>query len=675
MGGLPILVRSMALVSSKRTLRGIIRALSGSLILLACPVFVRADPLPATLRDFRLSGTQVGDAHAQSFLSPHICAACHSNTGSSGEPYASWKGSLMANAGRDPLFFAQLATANQDVAHVGTFCLRCHVPMAVVSGSVEVADGSALSERDRDGVDCHFCHAMVDPRYMAGSSPPRDAEVLGTLESVPASTGNAMFVLDTEGVRRGPRSDAQPSHELLVSPYHRSSALCGTCHDVGNVAVSRQVDGSYRYNALDTPPESEDLASQFPLERTYTEWKLSAFAAGGIAMGGRFGGEGGDVVSSCQDCHMPVRAGFACNIVPQRTDLRSHDFAGASSWVLDIIGRYYVNDAEVDQGALAIGMAAANDMLGRAASLELAQDNGGVLRARVINESGHKLPTGHIEGRRAWVQVRLRDGGGRLLREYGGYDPTSAELDESGTIVYEMAVGLSDAAAAASGQTSGRTTHMALADTIVKDTRIPPRGFTNAAYVAAGAPAVGRRYADGQFWDDARFWIPPAAVTAEVRVLYQTVTRHYIEALRDGNHTDHWGQTLHTLWEESGRAAPIAMASSTITLNGFLRGDFNGNGLLDSADAVSMSECLDGSADSERCRAGDFNGDGIVDCVDAGAMISAWTGSDPVPAFARCRDEIVHSIPVLNPRWWILLIALLAVIVRRTLHARSRLRA
>ena len=655
-------------------LRGIARLLFSVLILLTFSTLALADPVPATLRDFHLSGTQVGDAHADSFLSPRACASCHANTGSSSEPYASWKGSLMANGGRDPLFFAQLATANQDVANVGYFCLRCHVPMAVVSGNAEVADGSALNERDRDGVDCHFCHAMVDPRYVAGSSPPRDADVLAALESIPAYTGNAMFVLDPDGVRRGPRTDAMPSHELLVSPYHRSSALCGTCHDVGNVAVSRQADGSYRYNALDTPPESEDLASHFPLERTYTEWKLSAFASGGIDMGGRFGGEGGGVVSSCQDCHMPVRAGFACNIVPSRPDLRSHDFAGASSWVLDIIGRYYADDPAVDQDALAVGMAAANDMLSRAASLDLTQDPGGVLRARVINESGHKLPTGHIEGRRAWVQVRLRDAGGNLLREYGGYDPASAELDEAGTVVYEMAVGLSDAAAAATGNTPGRTTHMALADSIVKDTRIPPRGFHNADYAAAGAPAVGRHYADGQYWDDAHFWIPPAAASAEVSVLYQTVTRHYIEALRDANHSDHWGQTLHDLWQESGRATPITMATTTLALGGFLRGDFNGNGVLDGADAARLAQCLAAGADFESCRAGDFNGDGIIDCSDAAAMIATWSGPEPIPVFDTCRGGMAHSIPLLNPKWLALLASLLLLIAASELHLRRQRR-
>lgn len=642
----------------------------GMLVMLLHAAAALADPVPATLRDFHVSGTQVGDANPASFQSPQVCSGCHSGTETSAEPFASWKGSLMANAGRDPLFFAQLATANQDVANVGYFCLRCHVPNAVVSGNALVADGSTLNERDQDGVDCHFCHAMVNPDYQAGVSPPRDLEVLGALESIPAHTGNAMFVLDPDGIRRGPRTDAAPSHELLVSPYHRSASLCGTCHDVGNVAVSRQEDGSYAYNALDTPVENEDLATHFPLERTYTEWRLSSFADGGVDMGGRFGGEGAGVVSSCQDCHMPVRAGLACRFGPEREDLRSHDFAGASSWVLDIIGRYYADDPAVDQDAIAVGMAAANDMLARAASLELQQDAGGVLRTRVINESGHKLPTGHIEGRRAWVEVRLLDADGNLLREYGHYDAPSAHLDEESTTVYEMAVGLSEAAAAATGNEPGRTTHMALADTIVKDSRIPPRGFSNAAFAAAGAPAVAHSYADGEYWDDSQFWIPQAATSAEVRVLYQTVTRHYIEALRDGNQTNHWGDTLHGLWEQSGRAAPITMASASIALGSFVRGDFNGNGVLDEDDVASFRVCLNNTANAEQCRAGDFNGDGRVDCTDAQALIAAWPGPAPAPEFSACRGAVAVSIPTLHPTLLMLLGLLLAGMALRQLSTR-----
>ena len=77
--------------------------------------------------------------------------------------------------------------------------------------------------------------------------------------------------------------------------------------------------------------------------------------------------------------------------------------------------------------------------------------------------------------------MRLLDSGGNLLREYGHYDAGSAHLDEESTTVYEMAVGLSAAAAAATGNEAGRTTHMALADTIVKDSRIPPRGHHHRA--------------------------------------------------------------------------------------------------------------------------------------------------------------------------------------------------
>ncbi len=107
---------------------------------------------------------------------------------------------------------------------------------------------------------------------------------------------------------------------------------------------------------------------------------------------------------------------------------------------------------------------------------------------------------------------------------------------------------------------------MALADTIVKDNRIPPRGFTNAAFEAGGAPPVGAVYADGQYWSDSRFAVPAGAVRAEAEIYYQNTPRHYIEALRDGNVTDDWGETLADLWNATGRGAPIEIARRAIPL-------------------------------------------------------------------------------------------------------------
>jgi hypothetical protein len=265
-------------------------------------------------------------------------------------------------------------------------------------------------------------------------------------------------------------------------------------------------------------------------------------------------------------------------------------------------------------------------MLERAASLELEQDCGGV-RVRVINESGHKIPTGHIEGRRIWTNVKVYDESDQLVREYGHYDTDTAHLDEESTDIYEMHVGLSELASQVTGYPAGVTTHMALADTIVKDTRIPPRGFDNAAYEAGGAPVVGAVYADEQYWDDTHFWIPEDAARVEVTVNYQTVTRHYIEALRDGNVTDGWGNALYQLWLDTNKGAPIPMVSDELTLTPFVRGDVNGDGRIALMDYSRFAACETGpSADApDGCECMDFDGDGDVDLLDFLSLQMAFT--------------------------------------------------
>ncbi|MBL8878003.1 MAG: hypothetical protein JNG88_02695 [Phycisphaerales bacterium] len=581
--------------------------------------------LPMTMEDFHVPGTQIGDVTPDVIFASAACAVCHGDYDEQNEPFATWAGSLMGQAGRDPLFFAQMTTANQDVANVGYYCMRCHVPMSIVSGHADNPSGGSLSAYDRDGVSCHLCHSMIDPIQRA-DQPPVDQLTLSQLEQIPGFYGNAMFVLDNAGRRRGPYLDATPPHYALESSFMRSSNMCGTCHDVGNVCVTRQNDGSYRYNELDAASPTSDPHGQFPLERTYTEWLLSAFANGGVDMGGRFGGNGPTVVSSCQDCHMPRTTAQGCFFGPTRDDLARHDFSGSADWVLEIIGIYYANDPAVDQVQLAAGRQRAVSMLQRAATVEITQF-GGVIRTRVYNETGHKLPTGHIEGRRAWVNVKFFGAGGELLREFGHYDAETAELDETSTDIYEMVIGLSEFASQVTGLPPGPTTHMSLADIIVKDNRIPPRGFDISNYEAAGAPAVGADYADGQYWDDNYYRVPVGAARVEATAYYQIVTRHYIEALREGNHTDHWGETLHNLWAQTDRAAPTAMHAAALALAPFVRGDVNCDGYLNNFDIDPFVMAL---ADPDAYRAtysncdlasADINGDGAVNNFDIDAFV------------------------------------------------------
>ena len=529
-----------------------------------------------TLEDFHVPGTQVGDLNPTVLYDSSDCRTCHGDFDPLHEPARNWRGSLMAQAGRDPLFFAQLSTANQDVANVGYYCLRCHVPMSIVTGHANDATGLTLDALDEDGISCHFCHSLVDPVYAPGH-PHEDLAILQGLVDPPTFVGNAMFVLDPLGRRRGPLLQPGAPHEALYSDYHKKAELCGACHDVGNVATTRQANGSYVYNAVNQRSPSSDPWTQFPLERTYTEWKLSAFnSPAGVDLQGRFGGENASTVSTCQDCHMPAQTARVCYFGPERSDMKLHQFAGAAASILDLIAVQETGNPEVDPEDLAHGRRAAISMLRRAASVGVRQSNGAV-RVRVVNETGHKLPTGHIEGRRVWLGVRFYDVQGALLREYGSYDAANAVLDERSTRIYEMHVGLSPAAAAITGYPAGPTGHMSLADTIVKDNRIPPRGFTNAAFEAGGAPVVEHVYADGQYWDDAWFTVPPGAARVEVDVNYQNMPRHYVEELRDNNHTDGRGQQLFDLWNSNGKDRPIRMARAEIVLTPFLFGDVDGD--------------------------------------------------------------------------------------------------
>lgn len=582
-------------------------------------------PLPATIEeDFYLSGTQIFDIPNTYIIQPSEgCMGCHGPE-TDVDPFSTWQSSKMAHAGRNPLFLAKMTLANQLVDNAGYFCLRCHVPHSFITGNAMDPWGETLDAFDEDGVSCHFCHAMVDPIYKPGVSPEADQSILAALDDVPEHYGNSMFVIDPDGIRRGPRGTPYAMHETHVAPFQGTGDFCGTCHDVGNPAVSRQPDGTYWFNPLGEPVPDEDLWTQFPLERTYTEWKLSEFAAAGVDMGGRFGGDGHPtgIMHSCQDCHMPRTPGQSSPAGQWYPDLAQHTFAGSSAWGLEMIGLYHKDNDIVDQDAIAQGIANAVDMLQRAVSLEV-QQHGSSLHVKVINETGHKLPTGHIEGRRVFVTVRLYDKTDNLIQEYGHYDFDEALLDEATTVVYEMVPGLSEAASKALGLPAGPSMASVVADMIIKDSRIPPRGFDNEAFAAAGAPVVGRTYADGQYWDEPCFAIALGAVRAEVTVNYQMMTRSYVESLRDKNVTNDWGDILYDLWLATDKAPPIVMAFEQLDLEPMKVGDLNGDGVVDVSDLLMLLGAWGPCPGRAECVA-DLNGDGFVDVSDLLMLLANW---------------------------------------------------
>jgi hypothetical protein len=494
-------------------------------------------------------------------VAPSECAQCHEFINPleiDQEPPVSsmlvWRGTMMANAARDPVFWAAVAVASQDAAADATgllegateHCIRCHAPRAFLEGNTEAIALEDLTETQREGIDCELCHRMTDD------------------PDTPA--GNAGYVIDDVMVggnvpRRGPWSydpdapeSARPEHSTIADPFTGTSRLCGTCHDV--TTPKERVDEA-----------GDPMGMQFNEQRTYSEWLGSAFA------------DGGEHHRECQSCHMPAvsdaagcepfyEAGDPALLHP--TGARRHDLVGANRFMLERLRDLYGQD-EVPAEHFDITIARTDEFLGRSADLEMALPEvvdireGFALDVTVINKTGHKLPTGYSEGRVAWIEVTVghRD---ELLFSSGLWEASQRQEDDQ-LRTYE---------AIAEDHTDGTHNHLLRNDRWVVDDRIPPLGLRPDPQT----DPVGDRYAlleDGTWpnFDTASYGFggrnDVVDATPEddfdfldvrVRLLYLINTPEYIEQLRDDNLTNDAGEQVWTLFAEAGGATPVVLGEA-----------------------------------------------------------------------------------------------------------------
>lgn len=404
--------------------------------------------------------------------SPDKCDNCHGGYNREVEPAFNWRGSLMAGAGRDPIFWATVAVAEQDFPGAGDLCIRCHSPEGWAAGRSTPTDGSALLDKDANGVACDLCHKMTRPdrtEHLGVQFPPFLA--FDPLSGV-GYFGSGMAVLWGGNEKLGPYSDAAARHQFMQSRFHRSVDFCGTCHDVSNPAVGdlahnagtqETADPVQRSGIPGAPVEGKAAFNNFPyqygiVERTFSEFKASrvddtrvrdyatlpaelqagAFAAAYDAsmLAGRNGdyADGTPRYFSCQTCHVSPTVGLGCNKegVPIRRDLPHHDMTGGNYWIPDAIaylnalGRLRLGGAmtPLQLDALNAGKARARRNLDLAASLEVVGNT-----LRIVNLTGHKLISGYPEGRRMWLNIRWFDAAERLVREDGQYGPMEVLID------------------------------------------------------------------------------------------------------------------------------------------------------------------------------------------------------------------------------------------------------
>jgi hypothetical protein len=540
--------------------------ISNAAFTIISPAFTNPHGVATTLRDFDMPGTQPFEGGAE-LSSPESCAQCHGNYNAATEPYFNWQGSMMAHASRDPIFEANLAIANQDAADSGDLCLRCHFSRGWLQGRSVPTDGSRMLASDRIGVSCDQCHRMVDPVYKPGISPTNDLSILAALTFPGTNYASAMYVIDPTGSQRGPFTNAAAPHSFTASAFHRSAAFCGTCHDVSNPAFTRDGNGVYQPNTFNQTSPNMSPHSAGVVERTYSEWVASSYNSSNGVYAPAFAGNKADGrVSTCQDCHMRDVSGYGANTnlnagVPLRADLPLHDMTGGSTWVAGLLTNLY--PAEVNAAAIQAGIERSVYLLQNAATLAVG-DAPGQIKITVTNECGHKLPTGYPEGRRIWVNVQFYNEANQLLAESGAYDPNTGVLTrDAAAKIYEVHPGIDTNISGLLGFDPEATLHFVLNNKIYEDNRIPPRGFSNAAFAAFGGAPVGHHYDDGQYWDDTLYALPPGATRAEVKLYYQSTSKEFIEFLRDENRTNTKGQELYDLWNNNGKCPPTLMAAQT----------------------------------------------------------------------------------------------------------------
>jgi hypothetical protein len=594
------------------------------------PVPVKDDPL------VRMPGTQPGQVTLES---PNRCLNCHAGYNEAVEPGFNWQGSMMAQSARDFLYFSCLAVAAQDsIWAIGTpnatdLCIRCHFPKGWLEGRSDPTNASAMTGADWDGVQCDFCHRQYDPHfeetYTALSDPQYDRtgywDEEGTLSALEAATTYAadtgeaatveifnggpfftnnlppagyteatsgQYFVAADAAKRASFADADARHQMLYSRFHKSETMCATCHDVSNPILANL--GSDPTQPL--PTEENFAGSYFHVERTYSEFALSAYGQGDGAAGiGPFApgtydtSNPGDVIARCQDCHMRDVSGVGAdkNGAVDRpagstehpdSGQPLHDLTGGNVWVSTVLASAVpgspnydaTNDALLNQGpavltldlsqgqgidpvALLAGADRAAQQLELAAAIEnLSYDSGtGDLLFRVQNQTGHKLISGFPEGRRMFVNIKAY-ASGSLIYEVNPYDdavgtlrgltkshsspplgPNEAYVDE---LVYEMHPSSTDLRGEA------ETFHFALATGRYKDNRIPPQGFDIAGAAERLSEPVWHGVVDPAYftaaeyaggYDDVSLTIPAGADSVEVGLYYQTTSREYIEFLRD----------------------------------------------------------------------------------------------------------------------------------------------
>ena len=212
------------------------------------------------------------------------CLACHNNlVAPAGEDVsigASWRGTIMANAARDPYLHASVRRETIDhpatAADIEDECAACHMPAAHADRArprarkaqvfahlspARPVDARPLDELATDGVTCTVCHQIA-------------ADRLGTPESF-----NGNFVVAAAARRRHAARVRAVRARRRPAPHHalgdRIRAGAGAAHP--RVRAVRDLPHADHGGAR---ARTAAVIGSLPEQMNYQEWRHSAFVGG-----------------------------------------------------------------------------------------------------------------------------------------------------------------------------------------------------------------------------------------------------------------------------------------------------------------------------------------------------------------------------------------------------------
>lgn len=269
-------------------------------------------------------------------------------------PYGTWRNSPMGLAGRDPIFFSQLASETQsfhpDVSpEVQSICLGCHgiqgqrqfqldghlktgscpdferamadaVPYPPGNPSAKLADFGALA---RDGISCTACHHAIfkDADVAEANGSPANRCVLERQDQLNpknlaegfARTFTGSYFVGPADQLKGPFEHPKQvpmKNALGITPGHDDSFLksdlCGSCHTVHLPVLDRGKLLGYTFE-----------------QTTYPEWAFSDYRTG-VTANGELPLGAGPKAESCQGCHMKSKDEAGNPLVSKIASIQEH---------------------------------------------------------------------------------------------------------------------------------------------------------------------------------------------------------------------------------------------------------------------------------------------------------------------------------------------------------------